>query len=53
MEMLISGQYGNKKLTVISGHDTTIAPILSFINYTSAECIRKKEKGQPYEGNCA
>ena len=42
MEKLIEGKLGQRKLTVYSGHDTDVAPMLSFLNLSSAECVQKK-----------
>jgi hypothetical protein len=36
MTMVVNNQYGNKKLTVYSAHDTNVAPMLTFLNLTSA-----------------
>lgn len=36
MDMVISGKYGRKKLTVYSAHDTNVAPMLTFLNLTTA-----------------
>jgi len=40
-------------LTIYSGHDTNVAPMLTFLNLTSHECVRKKYKNQTFTGNCA
>ena len=42
MEKLIEGKLGQRKLTVYSGHDSDVAPMLSFLNLSSAECVQKK-----------
>lgn len=39
MQQIIGGKYGDKKLTVFSGHDTNVAPMLSFLNLSDAECV--------------
>lgn len=36
MAMVIDNKYGNKKLTVYSAHDTNVAPMLTFLNLTTA-----------------
>lgn len=51
MDRVISGKE-SRKLTVFSGHDSTIAPLLTFLNLTSAECVRKKFKNETIHGNC-
>jgi hypothetical protein len=40
MKKVIKGEYGQKKLTVYSGHDTNVAPVLTALNLTSAECLK-------------
>lgn len=52
MDMVIQGKKGNIKLTVVSGHDANLAPVLTFLNLTSAECIQKKFRNQTVTGNC-
>lgn len=42
MEKVIAGKYDAKKLTVYSGHDTNVAPMMTFLNLTSADCVRRK-----------
>jgi len=53
MEKVIAGKYDDKKLTIYSGHDTNVAPMLSFFNLSSADCVRRKYKNQTVVGNCA
>ena len=53
MDVVIKGKFDNKKLTVISAHDSDVAPILTVLNLTSAECLRQKFKNQTVTGNCA
>ena len=53
MESIINGNFGQKKLTVISGHDSNVAPVLTFMNLTSSECIKKKWNNQTITENCA
>lgn len=53
MQRVINGAYGNKKLTVYSAHDSNVAPMLTFLNLTSADCVQKKYRNQTYVGNCA
>lgn len=36
MDMVIEGKLGRKKLTVYSAHDSNVAPILTFLNLTTA-----------------
>lgn len=42
-----------KKLTIYSGHDTNVAPMLTFLNLTTADCVMKKFRNQTVVGNCA
>jgi hypothetical protein len=42
MKRVVQGQYENKKITVFSGHDDNVAPILTFLNLTSAKCVQRK-----------
>lgn len=35
MEKVIAGKLDDKKITLISGHDTNVAPMLSFFNLSS------------------
>ncbi len=51
--MVIAGNYQDKKLTVYSGHDTNVAPMLSFLNLSNADCVQKKYRNQTVTGNCA
>jgi hypothetical protein len=53
MDMVVAGKYGGKKLTVYSAHDSNVAPILTFLNLTTAECLKKKHKNETVSGNCA
>jgi hypothetical protein len=53
MEKVINGKLDQKKLTIFSGHDSNVAPILSFLNLSSSECVKKKYKNQTFSGNCA
>ena len=53
MDLIVKGKEKEKKLTVFSGHDDNVAPILTFLNLTSANCIQRKFKNQTLEGNCA
>ena len=53
MEKVIQGKNGNIKLTAVSGHDANLAPVLTFLNLTSAECVQKKFKNHTVSGNCA
>ena len=52
MERVIAGKYDSKKLTVYSGHDTNVAPMLTFMNLTRAECLRKKWRNETVSVNC-
>ena len=52
MRQLINGNF-SKKLTVLSGHDTNVAPLLSFLNITDADCLQRKYRNQTVTGNCA
>ena len=51
--MVIAGKYGDKKLTVYSAHDSNVAPMLTFLNMTTADCVQKKYRNQTVTGNCA
>ena len=53
MSRVISGTYDDKKLTIFSGHDTNVAPMLTFLNLTTPECVKRKFKNQTVTGNCA
>jgi len=53
MDRVVRGEYGQKKLTVFSGHDDNIAPILTFLNLTSAHCVQEKYRNETVKGNCA
>jgi hypothetical protein len=50
---VIAGKNDNKKLAVYSGHDTNVAPMLTFLNLTTAECVRRKYRNETVSGNCA
>jgi len=41
MDAVIGGKLA-KKMTLLSGHDTNVAPLLTFLNLTTYGCIRKK-----------
>lgn len=53
MQQRIDGNLPNRKLTVFSGHDTNVAPMLSFLNLSDAECVQRKYRNQTVTGNCA
>jgi hypothetical protein len=53
MELVIAKKNGEKRLTVISAHDTDLAPILTTLNITSAECVQRLYRNQSWAGNCA
>jgi hypothetical protein len=53
MEKIINGKYDSKKMTIYSGHDTNVAPMLTFLNLTTADCVRRRYKNQTVTGNCA
>ena len=40
-------------MTLISAHDSNVAPMLSFFNLSSAECVKKRFKNESISGNCA
>ena len=42
MQKIIEGKLENRKLSVYSGHDTNVAPMLAFLNMSSAECVQRK-----------
>jgi hypothetical protein len=52
MEQVIAGRYDSKKLTIYSGHDTNVAPMLTFMNLSSADCLRRKWRNETVSGNC-
>lgn len=52
MEKAISGKLDNKKMSIYSGHDTNVAPMLSFLNLSSADCVRRKYRNETVVGNC-
>ena len=52
MEKVIAGRYDSKKLTIYSGHDTNVAPMLTFMNLSSADCLRRKWRNETVSGNC-
>jgi hypothetical protein len=52
MDQVIAGKV-SKKLTVISGHDSTLAPILVHLNLTTPECIKKIYHNETWIGACA
>jgi hypothetical protein len=53
MEKVLSGKYDNKKMSIYSGHDTNVAPMLTFLNLSSADCVRRKYRNETVNGNCA
>lgn len=53
MEKAIAGKLDGKKISIYSGHDTNVAPMLTFLNLTSAECVKRKYKNETVVGNCA
>lgn len=40
-------------MTAYSGHDTNVAPMLTFFNLTTADCVRRKYRNETVSGNCA
>lgn len=52
MEQIVAGKGDNKKLAVYSGHDTNVAPMLTFLNLTTADCVRRKYRNETVTGNC-
>lgn len=53
MEKAIAGKLDGKKISIYSGHDTNVAPMLTFLNLTTAECVKRKFKNETVVGNCA
>ena len=53
MTMVIEGKYGQKKITVFSGHDSDVVPILTFFNLTTADCVQRRFRNESITGNCA
>lgn len=53
MEKVIQNKLDVKKLSIYSGHDTNVVPLLVFYNLTSSECLKKQWMGQTVTGNCA
>ena len=39
-------------MTIYSGHDTNVAPMLTFMNLSSADCLRRKWRNETVSGNC-
>jgi hypothetical protein len=50
MRKVIEGTY-SKKLTVLSAHDTNVAPTLAFLNLSSADCVQRKYRNETVS-NC-
>ncbi len=44
MEKVIKGNLDNKKLSVLSAHDSNVVPLLVYFNLTSAECLKRQWK---------
>lgn len=53
MENVIKGNYGVKKLSAYSAHDSNVVPLLVYFNLTSSECLKKQWKNETFQGNCA
>jgi hypothetical protein len=53
MELAIQGKLGVKKLSIYSGHDINVVPLMVFFNLTSAECLKRQWMNQTVVGNCA
>ena len=53
MEQVVEGKSGRRKMSIISGHDSNVLPILTFLNLTNADCVQKKFRNQTVTGNCA
>ena len=53
MERAIQGKLDTKKLTIVSGHDVNVVPLMVFFNLTSSDCLKKKFNNQTVTGNCA
>lgn len=53
MENVIKGKLGVKRLSVYSGHDSNVVPLLVYFNLTSSECLKKQFKNHKVDGNCA
>lgn len=52
MENVISGKL-HKKMTLLSAHDTNVAPMLTFLNLTTPNCLKKKFHNETVTQNCA
>ncbi len=53
MEKVIQQKLNAKKLSVYSGHDVNVVPLMVFYNLTSSDCLKKLWMGQTVAGNCA
>jgi hypothetical protein len=53
MENLIKGNLGVKKLSIHSGHDSNVVPLLTYYNLTTAECLKRQYRNESIKGNCA
>lgn len=53
MGNIIKGKLGVKKLSIYSGHDTNVVPLMVFFNLTSSDCLKKQFMNQTVTGNCA
>jgi hypothetical protein len=42
MDRVSKGQNSVKKMSIFSGHDTNVVPLMAFFNLTSGECLKKK-----------
>jgi len=40
-------------MSLFSGHDTNIVPLLTFFNLTSGDCLKKKYQNKTVTENCA
>lgn len=53
MENVIKNNFGVKKLSIYSGHDINVVPLMVFYNLTSSQCLEKLWMNQTVVGNCA
>ncbi len=53
MERAIQQKLDAKKLSIYSGHDTNVVPLMVFYNLTSSDCLKKQWMNQTVVGNCA
>jgi hypothetical protein len=53
MDRVSKGQNSVKKMSIFSGHDTNVVPLMTFFNLTTGECLKKKYQNKTVTENCA